>query len=126
MLQIDLASPIPVYEQIVRALRAQLVAGALRPGAQLPPVREVGLDLGVHHNTVAEAYRLLAREGWLDLRQGRGATVVERPSPKSTPEARAEFGRRLEELVAKAIAGGVPRSVVATEMDSLASRLRED
>jgi DNA-binding transcriptional MocR family regulator len=33
-------------------------------GQQLPTVRELATDMGVHHNTVAEAYRLLALEGW--------------------------------------------------------------
>ena len=65
---------------------------------------KLAVDLGVHHNTVAEAYRVLAEEGWLDLRRGRGAVVVERQGPKPTPEVRQGFARRLEELVAKAIA----------------------
>ena len=35
----------------------------------------------------AGAYRQLAEEGWLDLRQGMGATVVERPAPTPSPRA---------------------------------------
>jgi GntR family transcriptional regulator len=60
VLRIDLASPTPVYRQIVDSLRALLVGGAFAPGDRLPTVREIAIDLGVHHNTVAEAYRLLA------------------------------------------------------------------
>ena len=123
LLQIDLSSDLPVYEQIVRGLRAMLVSGAFQPGEQLPPVRQVALDLGVHHNTVAEAYRVLAVEGWLDLRRGRGATVVERRGPKPTPEARRRFVRSLEELAAKALAEGVSKAVVAGELSSLATKI---
>lgn len=85
-LKIDLASPESAYEQIATGLRTLLVAGEFRPGAQLPTVRQFAMDLGVHHNTVAEAYRILAQEGWLDLKRRRGATVVERPGPRPRPK----------------------------------------
>ena len=125
ILRIDLESPVPVYEQLSNGIRSELVAGRLRPGDPLPTVRELALDLGVHHNTVAEAYRLLAREGWLDLRRGRGALVIARQQPAPSAEARAEFARRLRELAAKAIAQGVPRSVVGAEMKVLGGELNE-
>src|SRR5438094_9232626 len=102
LLRIDLASPVPVYRQIADALRALLVGGAFRAGDQLPTVRQVAMDLGVNHNTVAQAYRLLADEGWLALGRGQGATVLARPRPPADPEARARFARRLGERVAEA------------------------
>lgn len=118
VLQIDVGSPVAVYGQILSGLRAMLVSGKFRPGDQLPTVRELALDLGVNHNTVAEAYRLLALDGWLELRRGRGATVLERPRPNAEPEAAALFGRRLEELVAQAIAEGVRPDAIALWLDS--------
>src|SRR5512135_816330 len=93
-IEVDPASPLPAYRQIADALRLHLVAGRLREGEQLPAVRVLAVELGLNHNTVAEAYRILAEEGWLDLRRGRGATVVERPRPRATPESHARFSRR--------------------------------
>ncbi|HTR48209.1 MAG TPA: GntR family transcriptional regulator [Verrucomicrobiae bacterium] len=122
-IRIDLASPRPVYEQIVSSLRALLVAGEFSPGEQLPTVRQLAVDLGVHHNTVAESYRVLAEEGWLDLRRGRGAVVLDRLNPKPVTVAKHGFGRHLEELVAKAITDGVPRSALAEQMAALARKL---
>ncbi|HXX46548.1 MAG TPA: GntR family transcriptional regulator [Candidatus Acidoferrales bacterium] len=124
-LRIDLASPRPVYEQIVSGLRALLVAGEFAPGEQLPTVRQLAIDLGVHHNTVAESYRVLAEEGWLELRRGRGAVVLDRREPKPLTVAKHGFGRHLEELVAKAITDGVPRSALAEQMAALAEKLRK-
>jgi len=72
VLRVDLASPTPVYRQIADGLRALLAHGAFKPGDRLPTVRQVAIDLAVHHNTVAQAYRVLAEEGWLDLRRHRG------------------------------------------------------
>jgi DNA-binding transcriptional regulator YhcF (GntR family) len=125
LLQIDLASSLPASEQIVRGLRATLLTGQFRPGDQLPSVRQLAVDLGVHHNTVAGAYRQLAEEGWLELRRGRGATVIERPAPAPTPRAEAEFRQRLEELVVKALAEGVPDAVVERELAGLGAKLRQ-
>jgi DNA-binding transcriptional regulator YhcF (GntR family) len=50
ILRIDLGSATPVYRQIVDSLRARLVNGAFAPGARLPTVREIAIDLGVNHN----------------------------------------------------------------------------
>ncbi len=126
ILQIDLSLATPAYEQIASGLRRLLVEGAFRAGDQLPTVRRLAMDLGVHHNTVAEAYRLLAGEGWLDLRRGRGAAVREKPPARPDPRARARFGRRLKELVAKAITEGVPRAALSEEIESLSSLLRKE
>lgn len=120
-----MASPRPVYEQIVSGLRALLVAGEFAPGEQLPTVRQLAVDLGVHHNTVAESYRILAEEGWLDLRRGRGAMVLGRREPRPITPAKHGFSRHLEELVAKAITDGVPRSALAEQMAALAEKLRK-
>ena len=106
-LQIDLSSETPAYRQIVDGLRAKLVAGVLRPGTRLPPVRQLALDLTVHHNTVAEAYRILAAEGWLDLRQGRGAIILDyTPAPASEADE-ALLARRIGELVVHGRAKGI-------------------
>ncbi len=122
-LRVDLASDLPVYRQIVSALRALLVAGDLRAGSLLPSVRELALDLGVHHNTVAEAYRILAEEGWLDLRRRRGALVLDRHQPKPEPGAREGFRRRLGELVAEARSRGLQNRTLAAELRKLAEGL---
>jgi GntR family transcriptional regulator len=123
VLRIDLGSDRPAYEQIVSGLRALLVAGEFAPGDRLPPVRQLAIDLGVHHNTVAEAYRVLADEGWLDLNRGRGAIIRERTERKASSRSKQEFSRQIGELAAKAIADGVPRTTVAEELKALSERI---
>ena len=119
-LRVDLSSPAPAYRQIADALRAFLVGGSLRPGDALPPVRQLAIDLGLNHNTVAMAYRILAEEGWLDLRRGRGAAVVERSGPRPSREEAAAFRQRLRELLAEARTRGVPILVLLQELDAAA------
>jgi GntR family transcriptional regulator len=123
-LTVDLSSPVPVYRQIVDSIRALLVNGVLVPGNTLPPVRQVALGLGVHFNTVAEAYRLLAEEGWLDLKRRRGALVVERSDPKpADPDKTVAFKKRIRELIAEVQSAGVSARFVAKELRLIAEGL---
>jgi len=121
---IDLASDVPAYRQIASALRALLVAGELAPGTTLPTMRDLAVDLGVHHNTVAEAYRSLAEEGWLELRRKVGARVLARPRPRARRGERETFGRRLRELVAEARAAGLSGEDVRREVEGLGLAVR--
>jgi GntR family transcriptional regulator len=123
MLRIDLASRVPVYEQIANGLRAELVSRKFSPGDKLPPVRTLAVNLGVHHNTVAEAYRQLATEGWLELRRHHGATVRKRDQPAAGPDTMERFTRPLRELIAKGLADGLSPSLLAREMIETARRL---
>jgi GntR family transcriptional regulator len=118
---VDIKSPIPVYRQIVDAMRHLLVSGALEPGDQVPTVRQLALDLGVHFNTVAQAYRTLSEEGWLDLKRRRGATVLDRRTP-STPskEQQGHSFQRLQQLTAQLRAEGIPSKQIARQLRKLA------
>lgn len=123
-LQIDLKSPEPAYRQIADQIRHWLVAGNLPAGEALPSVRRLAIELMVHHNTVAEAYRLLAEEGWLDLSQGKAAKVRTRePQLPEKAEEREElvsrFSRRLRMLIAEMRANGLPEEWIAAELSAL-------
>jgi DNA-binding transcriptional regulator YhcF (GntR family) len=124
-ISIDLGSPVPAYRQIVDAMRVQLVEERLKPGQMLPTVRRLAMELGVHFNTVAQAYRELAGEGWLDLKHGRGAMVISRETPKQEASSASAnpFGERLRELVAQMRADGVDALRIASELKSFAQEL---
>ena len=73
--------------------------GEVKAAELLPPVRQLAVDPGVHFNTVAEAYRILADEGWLELKRRRRALVLDRTPPgKAVAEERRRFSRGLREL----------------------------
>jgi DNA-binding transcriptional regulator YhcF (GntR family) len=109
----------------VDGIRRLLVDGELKPGDQLPPVRQLGIDLGVHFNTVAQAYRELSDEGWLDLKRRRGAIVLDRAKPKTPSKAKQnEAMRRLKELTALLQAQGISAHELATQLRKLADALK--
>jgi DNA-binding transcriptional regulator YhcF (GntR family) len=113
-IEIHTDSPLPVYRQIADALRHHLVAARLKPGDLLPPVRQLAVDLGVHFNTVAQAYRILADEGWVDLKRRRGALVLERTAPRRRDEPRVDaLLTRLRDLTAELRSAGVTQTQIA-------------
>ena len=93
ILRIDPASAVPAYEQICQQVTRSVATGTLRPGAQLPTIRQLAADLGLAKGTVAKAYETLER-GRVVLTQGRHGTVVaaspHRPSAREANVALVE------------------------------------
>lgn len=90
MLQIDFRSGLPIYTQIVNQVQAQVAAGVLHPGDQLPTVRALAEELRINFNTVARAYRILDEARVISTQQGRGTYITEIPPPKVTERLRKE------------------------------------
>jgi len=116
-IRIDTSSVIPAYMQVAHQLRTLAVEGVVKPGDTLPPVRRLAVELGVHFNTVAEAYRVLAQEGFLDITHGHGARIIERTLPRrAAPEGLENFRQRLRELVASVRARGLSTRQIMAEL----------
>ena len=123
-ISIDLGSSIPVYRQIADTLRHLLVEGNLKPADQLPPVRQLAVDIGINFNTVAQAYRILADEGWLELKRRWGATVLDRKLPLPPGKAqRQQSLKRLREITAQLRAEGIPAREIASHLRKLADEI---
>ncbi|MDO9534657.1 MAG: GntR family transcriptional regulator [Bacillota bacterium] len=71
-------SGVPMYLQLKEQIKTAVAGGALRPGDQLPSVRELAVALTVNPNTIARAYNELERDGLLIAEQGRGTFVSEK------------------------------------------------
>jgi GntR family transcriptional regulator len=125
-IQVDLSSATAAWRQIADQLRTLVVEGTLAPGDALPPVRRLAVDLGVHFNTVAEAYRAVAEEGFLEITHGHGAHVAHRElQRRAGPEVAADFRNRLRELVAGMRARGLTPRQVAGELKLMAAGLEK-
>ncbi len=79
----SLYAPIPrepsLADRVAHHLQTLIVQGALRPGDQLPPERELAQRFGVSRTAVREAVRMLTAKGLLEVRSGAGM-VVRAPS----------------------------------------------
>ena len=117
---INLESSVPAYRQIADDLRRHLVDEQLKPGDLLPPIRQLALDLGVHFNTVALAYRLLADEGWLELKRRRGATVIARNAPRVDRRQVDGLLRQLAQIAAQLRSAGMSSRQISAALRRLA------
>ena len=87
MFRVDAGSGVPIYRQLVQQVRRDLMLGRLRPGDQLPSVKEVVGSLSVNPNTVVKAFSELEHQGLVVRRQGIGTFVAASPSMTSVPVA---------------------------------------
>ena len=118
---LNLESPIPAYRQIADDLRRHLVDERLKPGDLLPPVRQLAVDLGVHFNTVALAYRMLADEGWLELKRRRGAAVIARNAPRAVDQRQVDhLLRQLAQIAAQLRSAGMSSRQISSALRRLA------
>lgn len=117
-IDVVLDGPVPAYRQIVDQIRTFCVGGRLDPGQELPSVRALARNLGVHFNTVAEAYRSLADEGWLEVRQGRSVRVRPRPATEApTRVLLDQQGARLRHLIAELRGLGITPQWIRLQME---------
>lgn len=91
--QID---PSPLYAQVASALASDIAAGALSPGAQIPPEDGLIERFGVSRTTVRKAVESLVARGLVEIRRGRGTFVA---APKIRQEL-TELSGFVEDMVA--------------------------
>lgn len=94
-IDVEFESGIPLYEQIIQQLLAQIEEGQLSPGDQLPTTRQLAVQLGINFNTVARAYRQLDQEGLISTQPGRGTYVLKPSQRKSLRKVKKDH---IEEL----------------------------
>jgi len=99
-------SGVPTYLQLVQQVRQAVRLGVLRPGDQLPTVKEVVGSLAINPNTVLRAYRELDLEGVVQGRRGVGTFVREQASPLPADEVE-QLRTALQKWVASARAAGL-------------------
>ena len=111
------SSPDPIYEQIVRQIKTQIIAGELAEGEPLPSIRKLAQDLQISVITTKRAYDELEAEGFLDTVAGKG-TFVAAQNAEFLREKRMKV---VEEKLAAAVAEA---QLMGMRHDQLAEMLR--
>ena len=104
--RLDPVSGVPTYLQLVQQVGHAVRSGALRPGDQLPLVREVVQDLAINPNTVLKAYKHLEVLGLTEGRPGLGTFIRADVAPAAAAGYPA-LQRRLAGWIAAARAQGL-------------------
>ena len=84
--RLDAASGVPTYLQLVQQVEHALRLSYLKPGDQLPKVRDVVVSLAINPNTVLKAYKELEVKGLVAGRPGQGTFVQAALSQIALPE----------------------------------------
>jgi GntR family transcriptional regulator len=112
---------IPIYVQLREQILALIGRGLLKPGAQLPTMRQVAVALKIDLNTVQRAYAELERDGVLAKRRGMGSFVTEAPpAPRNARKRTEAFAARIAAL---AKGQGIAVDELAAALAKLAGRV---
>jgi len=84
--RLDAASGVPTYLQLVHQVEHALRLGYLKPGDQLPKVRDVVASLAINPNTVLKAYKELEVKGLTAGRPGQGTFIQATLGQVALPE----------------------------------------
>jgi len=70
------ASPDPIYEQVTKQIKNQIISGDLSEGDPLPSIRKLAKELQISVITTKRAYEELENEGFIDTVGGKGCFVA--------------------------------------------------
>lgn len=97
----------PIYEQIVRQIRAKIIDSSLKEGEPLPSVRTLSRELKISALTVKKAYDFLDEEGLIVTVHGKGSFVAEANRNLLREERQKEVEADLERAIRKGRSGGL-------------------
>lgn len=113
---------VPIYVQLRDQLLRAIGEGVLKPGDQMPTMREVAVALKIDLNTVRRAYDELERAGALRLERGRGSFVRSPPEPQPEADRRASAETLARQTLARAAIQGVAPELLIETLTALAEQ----
>jgi GntR family transcriptional regulator len=113
-LNVDFASPVPVYEQIKKIIKYAIAKKTLIEEEPLPSIRELATFLKINPNTAARAYRELSQEGIIGGRAGKGFWVakIQQAEESKIEILKEEFLKFLEKAVAMGFSSDVIKNMI--------------
>jgi GntR family transcriptional regulator len=120
----------PIYQQLVNQVKEHLSAGTIRPGEELPSVRDLADSLGINLHTVRAAYMKLQSEGIIEVRLGRRTRVARRPKLPPAAGEISDLKGRFREVLADALVKGLSpdavRRLIQEQLDALTLSYKEN
>ncbi|HET7711649.1 MAG TPA: GntR family transcriptional regulator [Thermoanaerobaculia bacterium] len=121
--RMDAGSGVPLYRQVIDQVLLAVADGRLKPGMQLPTVRQLAVDLAVNLNTVARAYREMEIRGIVQTQQGTGTFVA---APRVDGRKSSDRKKSLEQLVDRYIAIALSKGFSIEELlDAISRRVEK-
>lgn len=116
---------VPIYVQLREQLLRAMGAGVLKPGDQMPTMRQVAVALRIDLNTVRRAYDELERRGAVTLERGRGTFVARPPEPLKGEALAAAADKLARKTLAEAAGLGVDPRLLTDRIAALVAEKEE-
>jgi putative molybdopterin biosynthesis protein len=114
-----------LYQQIVEAIRDDILSGNLKPGSALPPMRKMTDQWHCTTGTIMRAYQELARQGLVISHVGKGTKVVDKlPEQNQTPLRKASLFNRTEAFLLEIMTAGYTPDEVEQSLHAALDRWR--
>jgi GntR family transcriptional regulator len=102
----------PIYEQIYKQIKQQIMKGELQAGETLPSIRMLAKELQISVITTKRAYEELERDGFVATVGGKGSFVAEQ-NAELLQERKRQF---IEEKMIQLVTEGKTLNVSLEEM----------
>lgn len=109
----------PLQSQIIRQIRAKILANDLAANTSLPSIRALATQQKVSVITVQRAYEHLMREELIHSRRGKGFFVSELSEQRKRKLAQQRLQERIERPLATALAEGLSQADIKTIVDKI-------
>ena len=126
MFPIDPRDARPIYEQIIDSIKEKVIKGILKPGDQLPSVRQLAARLTINANTVMKAYSELEREEVIETIRGKGAFIAMMPSKTLNEKQLVELRRSLKSSCIAMHYMGMSKEDIVKEVSQIYEELLEE
>ena len=101
------ASPEPIYEQIGKQIKSQIISGDLKEGDPLPSIRKLAQELHISVITTKRTYEELEKEGFIDTVGGKGTFVAVQNKELLREKKMKSIEDQMNEMVAEAQKMGI-------------------
>jgi GntR family transcriptional regulator len=112
LINIDIRSSRPIYEQIIDGIKENILKGILQPGDKLPSVREMSSMITTNPNTVSRAYMELERQGVTETIRGRGTYVSSNYKPKVEEDRMEKLREDIKKIILEAHYMGIKKEEI--------------
>ncbi|MCR5692032.1 MAG: GntR family transcriptional regulator [Eubacterium sp.] len=126
MIQVDLRSSQPIYEQIISQYKYMYLQGYLKKGDPIPSVRKLALQLDVTPGTVAKAYGELERMGMIETVRGRGTFIAQEAEIKRDEGMIVKMKENMRETCMELIYQGMNKEEIMKIVQELLDQLTQE
>ncbi|MBF1051904.1 MAG: GntR family transcriptional regulator, partial [Peptostreptococcaceae bacterium] len=109
MIQVDVRSRVPIYEQIVNSFKEMTVSGVLLPDEKIPSVRELAKEMTINPNTIQKAYQELERQGIIYMKRGQGTFINPNIKAKNREEKMEQLKEEIKKIIVESMYLGITK-----------------